>query len=75
LISCGANVNGLTSSGCSYTALQLAIVFEKYEHAKLLLANGADPYRKSNEFDHPDAFEIASEDEYATGLLRKALGE
>ena len=73
LISCGANVNGLTFSGCSYTALQLAIVFEKYEHAKLLLANGADPYRESNEFDHPNAFEISSKNEYALRLLRKAL--
>jgi hypothetical protein len=70
LISCGANANGLASSN---TALQLAIMFKLYEHARLLLANGADPYRESAELDHQNAFEIASDDEYAIELLREAL--
>jgi hypothetical protein len=72
LISCGANVNGITSSGCSYTVVQSAIVFEQYEHLKLLLANGADPYQeyKYSEFDHPNAVDLASRDKYAMKILR-----
>ena len=54
----GADVNGYTFSG--YTPIQLSIVFNQREHAKVLLKFGADPFLLSSEPNGVSAFDITS---------------
>lgn len=75
LLSAGANPNAPTYQG--YTPLQLAIVENRPEHARILLAQGADPHSKCEDplIDEGDAFyfaeQFAERSSWACELLKK----
>ena len=67
LLRVGADPDLHTYSG--YTPLQLSIVMDCYDHAKMLLEYGADPYKPSTDMDLPDSFYFAEESDWAVKLL------
>ena len=69
LLSMGANVNQVAHS--TYTPLQLTIVHDLPEYARLLLENGADPRVPSAEYDKPDAWDYSKGKSWALSLLRE----
>jgi ankyrin repeat protein len=71
LVELGADPNLHAESGL--TPLQWAIAQNRLEHAELLLALGADPYRRSIDYEPETAFDVAKRC-YATeaqALLRR----
>lgn len=61
--------NSITFSG--YTSLQLAIVFNAKEHAKMLLEHGANPNSSSQDHDRLSAFDLLSGKVWALKLLNE----
>lgn len=71
LVELGADPNLPAESGL--TPLQWAITHNRLEHAELLLALGADPYRQSIDYEPETAFDVARRcySTEAQGLLRR----
>jgi ankyrin repeat protein len=71
LLDCGADPNMHTYAG--YTPLQLTILNDCPEHARVLLSRGADPYKLYDDVEPSDAFDVAREEGCAWGA--KLLSE
>lgn len=67
LIDAGANPDTHTYNG--YTPLQLAIIENCPDHAKLLFDSGADPAMPSADMDRPSAYFFARDVDWARKLL------
>ena len=59
----------------SQTPLQKAIMYDRPEHAVLLLLYGANPYLPSIDINDPDAFDYASDHPWAKKMLERLKSE